>query len=141
MDKLDDVGADALRAALDDATDPKAVRRLMVALAYKDGVAVDTLADRYGIPRSTIYAWLERLEERPIDEAIRDDHRPGRPAELDEADRERLAEVLAEPPTAHGFDGETWTPDLVRRFVDDAFDVEYSLGHARRLLRTYGEPG
>lgn len=139
MDKLGDVDVDALRAALEDATDPKAVQRLMVALAYKDGVSVDALAVRYGIPRSTIYAWLERFEERPIDEAIRDDHRPGRPAELGEADRERLAEVLAEPPTAYGFERETWTPDLVRCFVADEFDVEYSLGHARRLLRTYGE--
>lgn len=138
MDILDDVDPDDLRAALAEATDPKAVRRLMVALAYADGVAVDDLSDRYGIPRSTVYAWLSRFDERPVEEAVRDDPRPGRPAALDDDDRTRLAGALSDPPDDHGFAAASWTPALVRRYVDREFDVEYSLGHARRLLRELG---
>lgn len=139
MDILDDVDVDDLRAALEEATDPKAVRRLMVALDYADGVAVDAISDRYGIPRSTVYAWLARFDERPIAEAVRDDPRPGRPPALDDADRARLAGALADAPEEHGVAAAAWTPALVRRYVDREFGVEYSLGHARRLLRELGD--
>lgn len=135
MNRIEDLDGDDLRAAFDEATDPKAIKRLMVALAYKDGVAVDTLSDRYGISRSTIYAWLNRFDEGPIAEAITDDPRPGRPAALDDAAQVRLAETLDEPPSQHGFDAATWSPTLVRRYIDREFGVEYSLGHVRRLLR------
>lgn len=82
MRKLDGLPADHLRAALDEAQDAKAAKRLMVALAYKDGVGVDTISERYGIPQSTIYYWLDRLENRPTADALRDGPRPGRPPKL-----------------------------------------------------------
>ena len=58
MNKLEDVDADALRETFTKTSDPKAMKRLMIALAYRDGVPVDTLSERYGIARSTIYSWL-----------------------------------------------------------------------------------
>lgn len=64
MSKRDGLQADHLRAALDEAEDAKATKRLMVALAYKDGVDVTTLAERYSISQSTIYYWLARLENQ-----------------------------------------------------------------------------
>lgn len=83
MDKLADVDTEALQAALGDASESKAVKRLMVALAYADGVSVETVSARYDIPRATIYSWLDRFEQQSIAEAITDDSRPGRPAKLD----------------------------------------------------------
>ena len=73
MRKLDDVGSDTLRSALNEAGSAKAAKRLMVALAYKDGVTVETISTRYAIPQSTVYYWLSRFEERPIEEAITDE--------------------------------------------------------------------
>ena len=48
MNKLEAVDPDSLRAALAEADNPKAVKRLMIALAYRDGVPVETLSERYG---------------------------------------------------------------------------------------------
>lgn len=135
MGKLDGVSREALLAELEATDSPKAVKRLMVALAYRDGVSVSTLADRYGIPESTLYYWLDRFAELPVEEAADDDDRPGRPAELDDADREALFRALADPPDAHGFDAAAWTPGLVRTFIEREYGVSYSLGHVRRLLR------
>lgn len=134
MNKLDGVDAEALRRTLDEATDAKAAKRLMVALAYKQGTRVDTLAEWYDIPRSTLYSWLDRFEARPIDEAIRDEHRPGRPPKLAPGQRADLERTLRRAPGAFGFDEPSWTPDLLRRYVEQRFGVEYSLGHSRRLL-------
>ena len=135
MDKLDDVSSDTLREKLDAVEDVKAAKRLMVALAYKDGVAVSTLADRYGIPKSTLYYWLDRLDEQPVETAVEDDDRPGRPSALDADDRRALFEAVEGAPDDYGYDAEAWTPELVRRHIEREFGVSYSLGHVRRLLR------
>lgn len=135
--KLDDVDADRLRALLADADDPKAVKRLMVALAYEDGESVEALSDRYDVPRSTVYYWLDRFEERPLEAAVRDEDRPGRPPRLDADDREALRADLDREPAELGREADEWTPELVREHLAEEFGVEYSLGHVRRLLREF----
>jgi transposase len=134
MGDIEGVTAAALRGALETAEEPKAVKRLMIALAYLDGVSVGTLVERYGIPQSTVYSWIDRFEERPLADALRDDDRPGRPPKLGPDDRSALAEQLGASPEAFGFDGATWTPERLREHVEREFGVRYSVGHARRLL-------
>ncbi|WP_435181966.1 helix-turn-helix domain-containing protein [Halorussus sp. AFM4] len=135
MDKLDGVSLSTLWEQLDAAETPKAAKRLMIAIAYKDGVPVSVLSERYDVPESTLYYWLDRIADDPVAEAVEDDDRPGRPSALDDADREALFAALAESPAAHGFDAESWTPRLAREFIEREFDVSYSLGHVRRLMR------
>lgn len=138
MADLEGVTASELRVALETAEDPKAVKRLMVALAYLDGVPVGTLVERYGVPQSTVYSWLDRFEERSLTDALHDDERPGRPPKLPEEERESLADQLASPPDEFGYDAVTWTPELLREHVEREFAVRYSAGHARRLLAELG---
>jgi transposase len=139
MDKLDGVSESALRDQLEAAESAKATKRLMVAIAYKDGVPVSTLSERYGVPESTLYYWLDRLAEKPLSEAVEDDDRPGRPSELDEADRQAVFDALADSPEAYGFEDASWTPEVVQRLIEREYDVSYSLGHVRRLLRDADE--
>lgn len=135
MSKLSAVDPAELRSKLDDVTSAKAAKRLIVALAYLDGVPVDEISDRYGFPRSTVYSWLDRFEQRGVDGALADDPRPGRPRDIPEDDFDELASAVRNPPREVGLDADEWTPKLLERYVRDAFDVSYSLGHARRLLR------
>lgn len=138
MATLSDTDPAALREALHELPDAKPALRLVVAIAYCDGVAVETLSDRYGVPASTIYGWLDRFESRPPAEAATDDDRPGRQSALSAAEREELATVLDSSPAEHGFDADEWTAALVREFVADRFDVTYSRVHAWRLLQALG---
>jgi transposase len=135
MTSLEDVPADLLRTALSRAKDAKSAKRLMVALAVKDGESVSTLSRRYGIPQSTIYYWLSRFEERSFTEALVDESRPGRPRKLDGDERRALASDLDGPPSACGYDAEEWSPTQVRDHIERTYGVDYSLGHVRRLLR------
>ena len=135
MNKLEAVDTDALREALREAATTKAVKRLMVALAYADGVPVETLSDRYDIPRATVYSWLNRFEHQSISEAIEDDSRPGRPSKLDASQREQLLADLRESPEEMGYDASDWSPSLAQSHIERSYDVTYSLGHVRRLLR------
>ena len=135
MDKLDGVSLSALQEHLDASESAKATKRLMVAIAYKDGVPVSTLSDRYAVPESTLYYWLDRIAEKPLPEAIEDDDRPGRPSELDEAEREAVFDAIADSPESYGFDASSWTPELVQQLIEREYGVSYSLGHVRRLVR------
>lgn len=135
MNKLAEVNAEELQAALATAQTAKATKRLMVALAYADGVRVDTLSERYNIPRATIYSWLDRFEQQSINEAIEDDSRPGRPPKLSASQHDQLFDDLSQSPAELGYDAREWSSELAHDHIKRAYGVTYSLGHVRRLLR------
>jgi len=139
MGTLEGISADDLRERLATAEGAKEAKRLMVALSYLDGEPVAELSDRYGIPAPTLYYWFDRFESRPLEEAVVDDHRPGRPSELSADERAELAETLEATPGEYGYDATSWSPPLVQRHVAETYGVEYSLGHVRRLLRERDE--
>lgn len=134
MSKLENTSIDDLRAALSRVEEAKAAIRLMTAIAYKDGVPVATVSERYGIPRSTVYYWLDRVEAQPLDDALTDQPRPGRPPALSAEERETVESWLAASPDAHGLDAEEWTPKLLRDYVQSTFGIDYSTGHIRRVF-------
>jgi transposase len=134
MTKLDGVDAGDLRDALADARTVKATKRLMVALAYKDGVDVERIVARYGIPQSTIYYWLDRFEGQPVEAAATDDTSPGRPPRLSPEQQSTVRDWLQQPPRDVGVRADEWTPELLRDHLRSAFGVDYSLGHVRRLF-------
>ncbi|WP_302082378.1 helix-turn-helix domain-containing protein [Salinibaculum rarum] len=134
MGKLEGISAARLRDRLDTVESAKAAKRLMVVLAYLDGVSVTTLSDRYDIPPSTLYYWLDRFEERSLEDAIEDQARPGRPTKLDDDDRVAFEETLRNPPQDAGYDADEWTPELAKQYLEEAFDVSYSAGHIRHYF-------
>lgn len=138
--KIPDVSAGELRERLSEVTDGKAVKRLFVALAYKHGDAPRDIERRYGIPRSRVYQWLDRIESRGLDEALDDDPRPGRPPRLSAEQRTRLARILDQQRDVVGDATEAWTPATVRDLIESEFDVRYSTRHVRRLMEELMEP-
>lgn len=134
MSKLEGIDSDRLRTALRDAETPKAAKRLMVALAYKDGVNVKVLAARYGIPQSTIYYWLDRFDTQPLAEALEDDARPGRPPKLSADQRATVESWLESPPEDADGEPEAWTAERLQQRIHEEFDVEYSVPHVSRTF-------
>jgi transposase len=128
MRKLNEIDRDQLKLALDEVTSAKAAKRLVVALAYKDGVDVDELSSRYGIPQSTIYYWLDRFEKRDVEGALEDEHRPGRPPKLTAEQHAEVESWLADSSE----DSEEWTARRLQQRITEEFDVEYSVAHVRR---------
>lgn len=131
---LDDVSTNELRAELRRVEAKKPALRLVVALNYKHGLTQTEIAEQYGVTRKTVYNWLERIENRPLAEAIRDDDRPGRPSKLSSDQQRRLDGLLQDSPGDHGYEDDRWRPTVVRQLVADEFGVEYSVAHVRRLL-------
>lgn len=138
MARLEDVTVTDLQRALEAVDKSKPTRRLVAAIAYKNGVSQTELADWFDVRRRTIHRWFERIETGPLDRAIHDGDRPGRPRKLDESELAQVRETLRSSPGATGYDAATWTPDLLRRHLETTFGVEYSRPSCRRLMRESG---
>lgn len=138
MGHLEGISVEDLHEALEEVEGKRPTQRLLAAIAYKNGVTQTELAEWHGVRRRTIYNWLRRLEREPIVSAVRDDRRPGRPRKLSDEQRALLGRTLHDSPGEAGYDAAEWTPRLVRRYVAETFDVDYSTPSCRRLLREAG---
>ena len=138
VSRPENVTVGELRQYLTEVEGTTATRRIKVGIDHKEGTPQTTLAERYDVSRTTVHNWLNRLErlaDEPLEDVVYDDDRPGRPSKLDDEQRERLADVLEQPPDRLGYNTTEWTPRLVREYVRKTFDVDYSLSHVRDLLR------
>lgn len=138
MARLENVSVDELEAALDEATAKKETKRLLVAIMYKRGPSVPMIAEWLDVRVQTIYRWFDRLESEPVERAVRDRQRSGRPSKLDDGELAAFRELVREPPTAKGYDRQEWTTGLAQQALEDEFGVEYSRRHVQRLLKEAG---
>jgi len=138
MARLEDVSVEELEAALDEATGKRETKRLLVAIIYKRGPSAPMIAEWLDTREQTIYRWFDRIESEPIDQAVRDRQRSGRPPKLDDAERAAFRDAVQQSPTEAGYDESEWTPDLARQFLEEEFGVDYSRRHVQRLLHDAG---
>ncbi len=138
MDRLADLEVGELQEALEGVENNTPTQRLIAAIAYKHGITQSELANWFGVERKTIYNWFRRFEQRPLEEAIYEEERPGRPRKLDEDELAALQMILTATPSAVGFDVPTWTVEAVQSLLRDRFDVEYSPPSCRRLMKEAG---
>ena len=134
MGRFDDITMEELQELREQTEGGVPQERVLAAIGRKQGDQIDTLAERHGVVERTIIYWLDRFEEEPIEQAPYDEPRPGRPSKLDDDEREQLFEDLQNPPTELGYEQQAWSPKLLLAHVKDEYDVEYSKGHARKLL-------
>jgi putative transposase len=138
MARLEDVSVEELEAALEEATGKRETKRLLVAIIYKRGPSAPMIAEWLDTREQTIYRWFDRIESEPIDQAVRDRQRSGRPPKLDDEDREAFRDAVQRSPSEAGYDGSEWTPDLAQQFLAEEFGVDYSRRHVQRLLHDAG---
>jgi len=138
MARLENVSVDELESALNTAETKQEAKRLMVAILYKRGPSVPMIAKWYDMRDDTVYNWFDRLEARPIQDAITDDPRSGRPPKMDQKASETFESAVNQPPAESGFDQPAWSSALAQRFLYEGFDIEYSQRHVQRLLKEAG---
>jgi len=139
MEHLEDISVEELQDALDNVDGNKPTQRLLAAIAYKNGVTQTELAEWYGTGRRTIYNWLTRLDtDEPLEEAVTDDPRSGRNRKMSGSQQEDFERTVHQSPQEVGIDAPAWTPAIVQQYLEDAYDVEYSIPSCRRLLKEAG---
>ena len=139
MKHLDEISVEELQDALDNVERKKPTERLLAAIAYKNGVKQAELAEWYDVHQKTIYNWLKRLDtDESLEHAVANTHRSGRNRKLSEVQQQEFEEIVHDSPKEVGIDAPAWTPALVQPFLDETYDVEYSIPSCRRLLKEAG---
>jgi len=119
--------------------DGKAVKRLMTAIAYKQGQSPAEIEETYGISKKNVYMWLDRFEKRGLDDALYDESKPGRPSKLSKEECAELEAVLQKSPDDVGYaDIQAWSPKFVQHWLKTHVDVEYTRRHIRKLMKEGG---
>lgn len=122
--KLDHVTLEALRLRAVDQVqagkDPREVSRIL------------------GLHEHTVYGWVATAREQGR-QALRAKPIPGRPPKLTEAQRARVAELVASKnPDQLQLDFTLWTRDLVQRLIWTEFGVRMSNSAVGRMLHKLG---
>lgn len=138
MGRLDDITLEELHEVREQTEGEIPRERVLAAIGRKQGDQLDTLAERHGVVEKTIRNWLDRFEEKSIEEAPYDDTRAGRPSKLDDKQREALFEQLRKSPTEFGYEQQAWSTQLFLHHVKEEYDVDYSKGNARKLMEQAG---
>lgn len=112
-------------------------KRLKAGRLLMKGVSQAEVARRVDAAPSTVCLWNQLLTEGGLD-ALRSSGLRGRPASLDEEDRQRLKELLLEGPLSHGFPTDVWTLPRVRMLVGKEFNVKLSEPQIWRVLKALG---
>lgn len=114
--KIPEITIDELQAKLVETDDDgKAVKRLLAAIAYKQGSSPAKIEETFGISKKNVYLWLDRFEERGLEDALYDEPKPGRPSKLSDKQFAELEAVLYDSPEAAGYeDIQAWTPKFVQ---------------------------
>ena len=126
---------------------PAGVKRDFVALEKRRFEAINLLrksdlnqaevARRLHVCRQTVSRWADEFRAGGR-EALKKAGRVGRRAELSEADRERLQELLVQGPEKLGYETPLWTCARVAHLIDNEFGVEYHPGHVWKILDDLG---
>jgi transposase len=112
-------------------------RRLKGIELFEQGYRASEIAGRTGVSRQAVSQWLQRWRRGGKSALARVKHK-GRPSRLTPEQRRRLAGMLREGATAHGYPNDLWSGRRVSRLIWDAFGVRPHPKHIPRLLRALG---
>ena len=117
--------------------DLRRVKRITALLQLADGHAPTPVADRLGLSRSTVYAWLRAFLVAGV-ASLRPHPAPGRPPKLTPTQKQRLCALVTSGAEAAGYQTGCWTSALLQDLIHREFGVRYHVHYLSELLRNLG---
>jgi transposase len=111
--------------------------RNVAANMFDQEMAPEQIAGVLEVDAQTVRAW-RRNYRKGGRAALASRKPPGRPSELDPAQRDRLAEMLLKTPAECGFDRYLWTQQLIAELIEREFGVSYHHDHVGVVLKRMG---
>ena len=112
-------------------------KRVRAGRLLQKGKTVAEIALDVGVARQTVYTWKALFNDGGID-ALRAVPSRGRPARLDDAQREDLRRAILQKPTEHGFGTELWTLKRVGVVIKRLHGVKFGQTQIWRILGSLG---
>jgi transposase len=117
--------------------DGRRIKRISALLLLADQRSPASIAERLGLGRSTLYAWLRAFLVDGI-ASLRPRKSPGRPAKLTSSQKQRLREVVTAGPEAAGYQTGCWSSALLQDLIHREFGQLYNVHYLSELLRNLG---
>lgn len=103
-----------------------------------DGESVTAVMQSYGLCRTTVYKWQQKLRERGGNHLL-SRKPPGRPPRLTPKQKAQVFRWLnGKDPRQYGFDFGLWTRQLVAALVEERFGISLGVTAIGRLLAELG---
>ncbi|HZA23878.1 MAG TPA: winged helix-turn-helix domain-containing protein [Dehalococcoidia bacterium] len=121
--------------------DARVVRRAQGLLWLDQGEHPMAVAQRLGVTRESVYAWVRRLQHQggqSLAEKLMEQPRSGRPREKRHAVQELVQQVMDTQPSQYGYQAQGWTAALLRRHLATTEGIEVSDATVRRCLKGMG---
>jgi transposase len=115
----------------------RVAKRLHAVLLNNDGCSSGEIAALLEAPRSKVSRWLSDYEAFGY-ESLLEGQRSGRPALLNDQQKQALGEIVDGGPIHYGFASGVWNAPIIGRVIDEEFEIKYTARHVRRLLQEMG---
>lgn len=100
--------------------------------AHKNGHAITTIADMYGVHRVTVHRWINRSKN---DASISRLPGSGRPSVLTDLQAARLLKIVLKPASKYGFETDFWTSSRLMAITKKKLKVVVSRSTMCKMLR------
>lgn len=134
---LADISKAELSALYKKENSVKGKLRLLAAIQRKEGKTLDEIAYSLKKPKTTIYDWLQRTENKNL-KNLYDVKQSGRPPKLNKEEKNKLVEILSEKPEKQGIPFVIWTTSLVQYIIHKLFNVLYRIRNVEYLVKELG---
>src|SRR5438067_2215820 len=113
------------------------VLHITALLSVGEGVAVPEVAERGGVSRATVYAWVRDFAPRRF-ASLCDGTSPGRPSKLTPTQKARVQDLLAAGPLAAGYPTACWSGLVLQDLIYRACGPFYNAHYICTLVRNLG---
>ncbi|HNY26989.1 MAG TPA: helix-turn-helix domain-containing protein [Candidatus Sumerlaeota bacterium] len=141
MRKLQIQDAEIMKAALQQeivrSDESRYDNRLHGVLLVCSGKSCYEVAQLLGHSPRTIEYWVERFEQSGF-AGLEEGERPGRPACLDAAKRQQIAQDLRQSPRELGYDQNLWDGKMLSHHLLVRFGVQLGVRQCQRLFGSLG---
>ena len=113
------------------------MRRRIGGKLLLQGKKFSEVADACDVSMSSVKRWKRAIREGGLDAlSVRDSQ--GRKPKLNDAQREKLVEILLAGPVKAGYRNDLWTCARVAEVIKQRFGIKYHLSHVWKILRGLG---
>jgi transposase len=122
-----------LKKEAEESGEYRVAKRIHAVLLNHETNSSPSIAKLLNAPRSKVSLWLKNYEMYGYDSLL-EGYRSGRPGELSEKDKMKLAGIIDRGPVSYGFTSAVWTSVMLAEVIHDEFNVEFHPGHIRKIL-------
>lgn len=144
MSKMDDAEKEvlghALKKAIKASPEARFLHRLHCVQLVSQNHKAYEVASWFGDDPSSVSRWARHFNTFGV-EGLHDDQKTGRLAKINYDQMQALKKELEKPPSAQGYNKTKWDGHLLATYLQERYQVEYSLRQCQRLLLKLREAG